>query len=213
MTPDADRKAESNIYEHLAIHQRHEDWEGRPLVETLQQWANRFIVEFKLDIPEVVLRVERMPASCFGHFRCGHNGFGLRGEVAINSRHVGRSEELWRTLGVLLVQLLHGWQQAHGNPAKRGHHNAELREKAGSLGLLVNKKGLLGFAASSAFKNAVRAHGIEVPDDEIPIPAARPRGSSKQKKWSCGCPTNVRCAVAEFYAQCLKCGQVFRQVD
>ncbi len=35
------------------------------------------------------------------------------------------------------------------------------------------------------------------------------RGDSKLKKWSCGCPVNVRVAVADFRAVCLDCGEQF----
>jgi hypothetical protein len=39
-------------------------------------------------------------------------------------------------------------------------------------------------------------------------PKVKPKGKSKLKKWSCGC-TNIRVAVKEFEAKCLKCGNVF----
>lgn len=207
-----DQNLGSSIYDHLAAHQRNEEWVGRSLAEALQYWTKRFIAEFELDIPELALRVERMPISQLGHFRPEHNGFGLRGEIAINARHAAGPDQVWRILGVLLVQLLHAWQQAHGTPAKRGHHNRELRDKAESLGIYVTEKGLIGFAAESCFKRVLRGDGIKVPDEEIPVPMRRPRGNSKQKKWSCGC-TNVWCAVAEFHAQCLQCAQVFRRID
>ena len=200
------------VYGALARHQLNEAWHGRNLIGTLQEWASRFIVEFKLDIPEVVLCVDTLPISTFGHFRCGHNGFGLKGEIALNARHLSGPTGQWEVLGTLLKQLLHGWQQAHGTPAKRGHHNREFREKAASLGLLVDEKGLLGFAADGPFKALLHRHGISAPTEETPIPARRPRGESKQKKWTCGC-TNIRCAVADLHAQCLKCAQVFRRVD
>lgn len=200
------------VYGALAEHQLHEAWYGRNLIGTLQEWASRFISEFELDIPEVVLCVDDLPVSSFGHFRCGHNGFGLKGEIAINARHLSGPSGQWQVLGTLLKHLLHAWQQVHGTPAKRGHHNRELRDKAASLGLLVDEKGLLGFSAEGAFKDLLRRHGVDAPAEATPIPERRPRGTSKQKKWSCGC-TNVRCAISDLHAQCLKCAQVFRKVD
>ncbi|MCL4743635.1 MAG: hypothetical protein KJZ54_15680 [Phycisphaerales bacterium] len=200
------------VYGKLAEHQLSEHWYGRNLISTLQEWASRFIVEFELDIREVALCVDNLPVSSFGHFRRGHNGFGLKGEIALNARHVSGAAEQWKILGVLLKHLLHAWQDAHGTPAGRGHHNREFREKAASLGLLVDEKGMLGFAAAGPFKDLLRRHGIAAPREESPIPTRRPRGESKQKKWSCGC-TNVRCAVADLHAQCLKCAQVFKRTD
>ncbi|MCC7290455.1 MAG: hypothetical protein IT449_00170 [Phycisphaerales bacterium] len=201
-----------SVYGALAEHQLKEVWHARNLIGTLQEWSNRFIVEFKLDIAEVVLCVDDLPISTFGHFRAGHNGFGLKGEIALNARHLSGPSGQWQVLGALLKHLLHGWQQAHGTPAKRGHHNRELRDKAASIGLLLDEKGLLGFAAESPFKDLLRRHDIAVPGEEVPIPERRPRGESKQKKWTCGC-TNIRCAIPDLHAQCLKCAQVFRRAN
>jgi len=209
-TNPAPIQASPGVYGVLARHQVSETWHGRNLIESLQEWASPFISEFKLDIPEVVLCVEDLPISSFGGFRCGHDGFGLKGEIALNARHLSGPDGQWEVLGVLLKHLLHAWQQAHGTPSGRCHHNKELRDKAAELGLLVNDKGLLGFAADGPFKELLRRHGVSVPAEKKPIPERRPAGDSKQKKWSCGC-TNVRCAVPELYAQCLKCGQVFRK--
>ena len=43
-------------------------------------------------------------------------------------------------------------------------------------------------------------------------PKIKPKGKSKLKKWTCGC-TNVRVAVKEFEAKCLKCGNEFELVS
>jgi hypothetical protein len=200
----------ADVYEILAQHQRQEEWNRREMMEGLQTWANRFVVEFKLDIPEVVLCVDVLPSSRYGHFRNGHNGFGLKGEVAINARYLTPDIPLWEVLGTLLHELLHAWQQAHGTPGKRNHHNAEFRAKAFELGLIIDRRGLGGYAAESRFKDLLRGVGVVVPEHELLPPARRPRGESKLKKWSCGC-TNVRVAVADFRAMCLKCGNEFRR--
>ena len=77
---------DESIYEVLGKHQREEPWRERETMAFLQAWTEHFIVEFKLDIPHVALCVEHLPANRYGHFRPGHNGFGLQGEIAINSR-------------------------------------------------------------------------------------------------------------------------------
>lgn len=200
-----------SIYSALAQHQVTEAWFGRDLIETLQTWAERFSVQFKLDIPKLVLCVEPLPVSRLGHFRRGHNGFGLEGEIAINARYVNAMPP-WEILGTLLHEMLHAWQAAHGAPSGGNHHNAEFREKAAALGLVVGRRGIMGYTAESPFKGFLRKHGVEVPAEEFAPRERRVKGRSKQKKWSCGC-TNVRCAKAEFYAQCLKCAQVFRCVE
>jgi hypothetical protein len=200
------------IYHDLAAHQRVEDWFGRDLVTALQEWSDRFIVEFELDIPQVVLRVDVLPRSCLGHFRPGHNGFGLKGEIALNHLYV-KALPKWRVLGVLLHELLHAWQHVHGLPSKGNHHNGEFRRKADSLGLIVGRRGITGFFAASRFKDLLRSMGIDAPSDEIPPRDQRSKGNSKSKKWVCGCGTSIRCAVPDLAAQCLKCVQVFRRCD
>src|SRR5438132_435632 len=85
--------ATQTIYSALAKHQRDEAWGGREMVASLQTWAARFIVEFKLDIGDIAMCIDQLPSSRYGHFRRGHNGFGLRGEIAINSRFLsGKSQ-------------------------------------------------------------------------------------------------------------------------
>ncbi|MBX3395551.1 MAG: hypothetical protein KF841_09305 [Phycisphaerae bacterium] len=197
-----------SIYQELADYQRTEAWFGQALIETLQLWTNRFIAEFKLDIPEVVLSIDALPCTRYGQFREGHNGLGLRGEITLNAKYLDGSRPMWEVLGTLLHELLHGWQQAHGSPGKGNHHNREFREKAAQLGLLIDKKGLTGYAAFGPFKTLLIQSGIDAPSTETPVPSRRPRGTSKLKKWSCAC-TNVWCAVSDLLADCQECGSPF----
>lgn len=203
--------ATENIYSALAKHQRDEAWSGQELVAGLQGWAARFIVEFKLDIGDIALCIDRLPSTRYGHFREGHNGFGLKNEIAINARYLSGERQVWEVLGTLLHELLHAWQQQHGTPGKRNHHNAEFQAKARELGLVIDRRGVTGYLASSLFKELLRKFGVSVPDVETKAPEARPRGDSKMKKWSCGC-TTARVAIADFRARCLKCGNEFSRV-
>jgi hypothetical protein len=212
-----------NVYQTLAEHQRTEPWDDRDLLAFLQQWAERFDVEFKLGIPQLALQVDRLRASTLGHFRVGHNGFGLKGEIAINRRYI-RNRPVWGVLGTLLHEGLHAWQDVHGHPSARAHHNLEFRRKAASFGLLIDRRGVTDNVLESPFMDLLRDNGIEVPteadcdepDDQgrriVRRAASRPNrlaGNSKLKKWSCGC-TNVRCAV-ELRAWCCRCGKPFVQ--
>ena len=202
--------ATQTIYSALAKHQRDEGWDRRKIVAELQEWTARFIDEFKLAIPEVALSVDPLPANRYGHYRQGHNGFGLRGEIAINTRYLDRP--IWEVLGTLLHELLHGWQDSNGKPGKRNHHNAEFQAKARELGLVIDSRGLTGYSANSPFKDLLGRHGVRVPAHEVVAPKAPPRGDSKMKKWVCGC-TTVRVAVADFRARCLKCEKEFKRDD
>lgn len=205
-------QARRQIYRMLATHQRNETWTHKELIGLLQWWTVVFNVEFKLDVPEVVLCLERLSANRYGHFRPGHNGYGLRGEIAINTLYLFEEREVWEILGTLLHELLHAWQQAHGTPSRGNHHNAEFRQKALGLGLDIDAKGVTGFAADSPFKMLLAQYGVPAPAEATPRSSTRKRGDSKLKKWSCGC-TSVRVAVTDFKAQCLKCNEQFEPDD
>jgi hypothetical protein len=195
------------IYDALAAHQQSEAWELRDLLSDLHRWSGIFISELGLGVSEVSLTVERLRCTRLGHFMPGHNGFGLRGEIAINRAYL-RRRDYWQTLGTLLHELLHAWQQAHGRPARGNYHNKEFREKALGYGLAVGQYGHTGYVPHSRFFELLAHYGVSFP--EIPEPPAPSQGSSKLKKWSCGC-TNVRVAVEDFRARCLKpdCGNEF----
>ena len=205
------RSTERPIYESLARHQREEPWFAQTTMVALQEWAERFTVEFKLDIAEIALCFDRLPCNRFGHFRVGHNGFGLKGEIAINARYAGGARRWWQILGTLLHELLHAWQHAHGKPGKRNHHNAEFRAKARDLGLIIDAKGVTGYAATSPFKDVLRIYDVEVPEGEVPPTVRTIEGRSKLHKWSCHCPVNIRCAVTHLRAECLVCKHEFRR--
>jgi hypothetical protein len=203
-------KGDEDVYQTLSHHQRHEDWFGHDIAAALQEWAERFDEQFKLNIPEMALRVDALSRSCYGHFRYGHNGFGLRGEIAINSRYLRGQRQQWEVLGTLLHEMLHAWQQAHGEPGKGNYHNHEFRNKALMYGLVIDRRGRTRYLDDSPFVRLLKQYRVDVP----PLPSAaagekRERGESKMKKWSCRC-TNLRCAK-ELNAVCRNCGQEFNR--
>ena len=134
----------------------------------------------------------------------GFNGFGLHNEIAINSKHL-QNREFWRVLGTLLHELLHAWQHMHGHPSGWAHHNIEFRSKAKEYGLIVSRRGVTDYE-TGPFTALLEEQGVHIP--EIPEPPQCDRGSSKLGGWTCGC-TNARVAVADFYAKCLRCGNLF----
>jgi hypothetical protein len=214
-----------NIYETLALHQRNEDWRGRSLLAEFQKWTGLYNVYFKLDVPEIALCVDTLPVSVLGHYRIGHNGFGLKGEIAINELYLV-SRPAWQVLGTILHECLHAWQQVHGKPSRHDHHNLEFRRKAAELGLLIDRSGVTDYLLESPFMDLLKQHGVDVPTEAEEDDASglsrgrlvrrvvgritRLKGKSTLVKWSCGC-TNVRCGKADFRARCLKCGNEFHQ--
>jgi hypothetical protein len=198
-----------SVYAALERHQTTEDWGLRDLLGTLHLWKGRFDTEFGLDVGEVALCVDWLPVGRFGHFRYGHNGFSLWGELAINRRYL-HVRPFWMTLGTELHELLHAWQQRHGRPGRGNYHNAEFRARAREYGLVVNERGHTQYLPTSRFLDLLHRYGVEVPS--VPPVQTYLRGSSKLKKWTCGC-TNARVAVPDFAALCLHCGNLFARAD
>lgn len=205
-----DHSMSPDIYRVLAAHQQSEWWDLRDLATDLHRWQEIMGAEFKLAIPELALTLERLRSTRLGHFQPGHNGFGLRGEIAINRSYVGR-QNYWRTLATLLHELLHAWQQAHGRPGLGNYHNRQFQAKALGYGLVVDRYGHTEFLPDSAFFRLLDRHGVSLPKLPMTLqPEQAGQGSSKLKKWTCGC-TNVRVAIPDFRARCLKpgCGNEF----
>ncbi len=197
------------IYEALAEHQQEDGWELQDLFGELHRWARLFNLQFKLQIEQVSLMVDELPRRCLGHFRYGHNGFGLQGEIAINRRYLGR--EFWEVLGTLFHELLHAWQQSHGKPGRGNYHNVEFCRKAAEFGLIIDRYGHTQYMKPSPFTALLEKHQVRVPDLPVAMVRKKP-GGSKLVKWSCGC-TNVRVAISDFQAECLKCGNKFFRAD
>lgn len=203
-------RSSSAIYSKLAEHQKSEDWCWRDLIDVLHAFAEIFNIEFKLEIPELALAIDRLDCKRYGQFRRGHNGLGLKGEIILNSLYLDGRRPWWKTLGTLLHEQVHAWQEVHGTPSKGNHHNAQFRGKAQEFGLVVDKRGVTSYAAHSQFKELLISLGVDTANEGEDAPSATAKGVSKLKKWSCLC-TNVRVAVADFQAKCLKCGHEFKQ--
>lgn len=189
-----------------------EDWDYNKLVRDLHLWAERFNLEFKLQNSVPALMVDQLRRTCYGHFRPGRNAFGLLNEVAINETYISQ-ERYWEALAMLLHELLHAEQEKVGTPGKGNYHNKQYRNRAESVGLIIDLWGCTAVApAPSPFWDVLQKYGVKVPEmpQSLPVPLAKP-GNSKLKLWICGCkpPTRARVAISEFRAKCLKCGQLF----
>jgi hypothetical protein len=202
-----------SVYGVLGTHQIHEQtWPLRDTLAWLQLWAGRMNEDFGLGLSEVSFCVDWLSARRLGHYRPGTNGFGLRGEVALNERYLHRREP-WQLLGTLLHELLHAWQDVFGKPGKHNYHNKQLREKAYSLGLVIDTKGHTQYLPKSRFFEFLNRFGVETP--QFPPRLFVERGESNLKKWCCQCkpPINVRVAVPHFYSRCLWCGAIYERKD
>lgn len=189
------------------------DWDYNSLAQDLHNWAERFILEFKLKCNTPALTIERLRIGTYGHFHIGRNAFGLRDEIAINNRHICM-QDYWEVLGTLLHELLHAEQENLGNASGSNYHNKAFRERAALLGLIVDAAGHQQYEpAPSLFVDLLQKYGFKAPMLPRPENPVTQPGKSKLKAWICSCqpPIHVRVAISCFRARCLNCGQLFRR--
>jgi hypothetical protein len=204
------------IYRALVNHQTTSDeaefpiggnWQYRDLSRWLRSWTAHFIDAFGLDITLPTVSVDRLRATTLGRFRTV-DGYGLHDTIEINAKHL--SEEPSEILITLVIELLHFWQERHGDGAgKNGYHDVEFRRKARTMGLMLDERGRLREPPDHPFASLLRAQGIQIPEG-IGEPRGS-RGSSKLKLWKCPCAVHIRFSAGELYALCKLCGQDFQR--
>jgi len=193
------------------------DWVLNDLVWELYWWVDFFNIAFFKDQPVLspVLSFEKTKVDNLGHYVIGRNAFGIKENININRAHLNRP--LWDILTTLLHEMTHGWQASYGKPSTSWFHNKEFQIKMLEFGIVINNKGS-HLEVGDPFVFLLKKHGVVLNhsvnlDGIIKIPPiVRPKGKSKLKKWRCGC-TNIRVAVKELEAKCLKCGNKFELVS
>ena len=116
------------IYPLLASHQRSEPWARQALITEFQVWADRLNGEFKLDIPEFVISLDRLSVNRYGQFRYGHNGLGLKGEMVV----VGGAYEPMQLVPGMLIGL--GLLIRHWNAVPQSGTTVLAQLTAGAIG-------------------------------------------------------------------------------
>ena len=136
----------------------------------------------------------------------------------ININRLYTDLKLWITLATLLHEMIHQWEEGLVKKKTRGnYHSVRFRTKADLVATPCNHRGV-SLAYQDPFRSFLKQYGVDVDDvqsrrdpetetDIIGIP-----GNSKLKKWSCCC-TNVRVAIDDFRAKCLKCMNVFKLAE
>jgi hypothetical protein len=191
------------------------DWVLNDLIWEIYWWIDFFnIAFFKVQpVPVPAISFEKTRVTNLGRFVAGRNAFDIKDTINLNSEHLNRP--LWDILATLLHEMTHSWQAMYGKPSKSWFHNKEFRLKMMELGIISDTKGY-HIGIGDPFVFLLKKHGIVFNGEmksqsdkilKIP-PRAKPKGQSKLKKWSCEC-TNIRVAVKEFEAKCLRCGSLF----
>ncbi len=143
----------------------------------------------------------------------GRNAFGLRHNINLNSACLDRLT-LLEQLVVLAHEQCHQWQELYGRAAKKPrYHNRQFCDKAAEIGIIVHRPRGHTLRITDPFLALCREHGVvdPVPDFARLARVRGGEGRTKQKKWTCGCPINIRVAVAHFDATCNICGVRYRR--
>lgn len=194
---------------------RTEEWQFSKLAEQLYTWFDRFnewFFDHELQIPVISFRTTRRKS--LGHYVIDRNDFGLKWNININRLYTGLP--LFVTLATLLHEMIHQLLEGFGKGKKRGnYHRVGFRTKAISLGIPCNESGVT-LAYQDPFLSLLRQYGVDLEGSQntecLDTEIALKKGlGSKLKKWSCRC-TNVRVAIDDFRAKCLKCGNEFKLV-
>ena len=195
------------------------DWELWGFAHEINWWVHFFQAAFFKDepVPMPVISYQKTRITTLGHYRLGRNSIGIKQNINLNRAHLGRP--LWGTLSTLLHEMTHAWEYTYlpdEDRTKNWYHKNGFRDKLGEFGVITNEKGVQ-VGIRDPFVHILRQHGISFGENRRPasmtIPVKdhpRPKGKSKLKKWSCGC-TNVRVAIKDFHAVCLKCGGTFQK--
>jgi len=192
------------------------DWALWELAWELYWWVDLFNTAFfkNQPVPVPALSFEKTTVRTLGRYVTGRNAFGIKENINLNSTHLKRP--LWEILATLLHEMCHSWQATHGTPSKSWFHNKEFQQEMLEIGIQCDHKGRHK-GLTDPFMSILERHGIslDLPQNENKTirlhPNENSRGTSKLKKWSCGC-TNARVATKNFLAKCLKCGKRFQKV-
>ena len=122
----------------------------------------------------------------------------------------------------MLHEMVHCWEFTYLPEeirTKSWYHSKAFRDKRAEFGILCNTNGShAGLDYKGKFVQTLKQHAVSFNGFEasisggstvIPIdPKPTKKGSSKLKKWTCGC-TNICVAVKDAEIQCLKCKNQF----
>jgi len=189
------------------------EWELGDLARKVLWWADIFNNAFfkNQSVPAPAISYKKTNLITVGRHIIGSNEIGGKE----NFSRVQLSWPLWEILVMLCHEMTHAWQALYGKPSNSWYHNKEFRNKMLECGIACDKAGF-NYGVENPFVSLIKKHGIVFnhpinPKGLIKIPpVTKPKGKSKLKKWTCGC-TNVRVAVKDFQAKCVRCGNDFER--
>jgi hypothetical protein len=189
-------------------------------METYRWWIDLFNACFFRNEPVIVneLRFKKLRIDTLGTYKVRFNDSKPRTRIYLNSIHV--NSDISDTLQIIVHQMVHVYEVLYINqnkPRKTWYHSIVFRDTMERIGIISNAKGC-HLALRDPFRFILQKHGIGFPNAReengllILHPRPKSSGSSKLRKWSCGCQ-NVRVGKAEFDATCDICLNKFELIS
>lgn len=193
-----------------------EDWAHADLARVLHRWVELFDSEFNLDLPVYPVIQFGPMRNAYATYQASRTGLGTKDNITFNVREM--HHHVAQILSTLCHELIHLWQQYHGQAAWGNYHNGEFRAKALECGLIVSRSGCHS-GHDARFTSVLAKYGVSLSasgtelDEEFVAPRlyGAVKRALKMQKWSCGC-TNVRCATA-LHATCDRCDAQFERAE
>ena len=187
----------------------------RPAIEELEKAFESFVPLFGREMPRPVITVQskgRMNAlGWFWKDGWANGEPGKLPEINLSAEHLAREPE--KIAATLIHEMVHYANALDGVRDCTGHqyHNRQFKERAESVGLVVERIGGRGWATTSlseGLRGVVREAGLK-PEPFSLFRQDQEAGPAKtwMRKWRCDC-TNIR-AATEVRARCEKCGNTF----
>ncbi len=169
-----------------------EDWEFTSFLSMIRPWARTFNDEFSLDVPLPAVGVKKLRKTRIAQYLCkGRDHHGIRFCIDFNSMFIGRDE--WRSIGTMLHEMLHLWEETHGKPPAANRHSKAFRDKAKEYGLLVDSRGVTKFA-EGLFTELLSRELVDfdlTKESEMDDAIDKSKQRKARRKWMCACPDSV----------------------
>lgn len=197
---------------------------GQSIVPTLRELERAFgefatLFPRPMPLPVLTIQTNGRRSDTLGWFwdkkwKDGEHGLP---EINISAEYLSRGVD--DVAETLLHEMVHYCNALMGvsDCSRRGYHNRRFRDLCEKVGLNCEQDGYRGWSHTSLTPELQRSVDGAALDPEVfrvfrrQQPESRP--GSKLKLWQCGCGDRARVAIADFHAQCMKCGTAFELVD
>ena len=188
-------------------------------METYRWWIDLFNACFFRNEPVPVheLAYKKLRIDTFGSYKVQFNNSRPKTRIYLNSVYV--SCDISNTLQDIVHQMVHIHEILYINENRlinSWYHSKAFRDTMERIGIITKPKGC-HVAVRDPFRFILQKHAIRFSnareDNGVLVlqPRAKPSGTSKNRKWSCGCQ-NVRVGKAEFGATCNICLNKFELI-